>query len=329
MKKYSTLILDKKTIEKLVDIRKSIIAIERAFYEYGKNRVQMPPKIYLHLGRFSGDFRAMPVYADKFNKCALKWVNVHPKNYKSGLPAVMAIIILNDPRNGFPLCVMDGTYATALRTAAAGAVAAKYLARPESALVSLIGSGRQARMQLSGLYEIFPIKKVKIWSPDRVSVNNFIKEMKSLKVGLLPSKTAKSCVENSDIVVTTTPSSKPLIKRQWLKKGVHINAMGADAKGKQELDPWILKSAKVVVDNWQQAVHSGEINMAFAKGIIHKRDIYADIGEIVFKSKGARADKNEITVFDSTGLAIQDLAIADLIYKSAIRRKAGKWFKFF
>ena len=127
--------------------------------------------------------------------------------------------------------------------------------------------------------------------------------------------------------MTTTPSRRPLVKLNWLKKGVHINAIGADAPGKQELDPNILKNSKVIIDDWDQASHSGEINVALRKKIISKKNVYADIGEIITGKKKGRTKNNDITVFDSTGLAVQDAAIATLIYKTAIKRKHGQWLK--
>jgi alanine dehydrogenase len=319
-----TLVLDRRCIEPLIDLKKAIKAIEEAFKEYGKGKVLMPAKIYLHLNKYHGDFRAMPAYIEKLEKCIVKWVNVHPGNKKFGLPAVMAINILSDPRNGFPLCIMDGTYSTSLRTGAAGAVAAKYLARPDSRVVGIIGCGVQARTQLSSIREIFAIKEVRVWDRKRLAIKKFIKDMKNLKVKLIETKTIKDCVNDSDIVVTTTPSRKPLLKLEWLKQGAHINAIGADARGKQELDLAILKKAKVVVDDWEQASHSGEINVGVRRGVLTKRDIYADIGQIVAGKKRGRTKKGEITVFDSTGLAIQDVAICNIIYKAALKRGAGK-----
>jgi len=144
---------------------------------------------------------------------------------------------------------------------------------------------------------------------------------------MICAKNIKECVHNCDIVVTTTPSRRPLIKLNWIKRGVHINAIGADAPGKQELDPDILKNAKVVIDDWKQASHSGEINVALRKKIISKRNIQCSIGEIVNSKKKVRKSKLDITVFDSTGLAVQDVAIATLIYKSAIKQRRGKRFK--
>ena len=148
MKRHMTLVLGKKDIKRLVDIKKSIKVVEDAFREYARGNVLMPAKIYLHLDRYSGDFRAMPACIEKLGKCALKWVNVHPGNKTFRLPTVMAVNILSDPRNGLPLCIMEGAYATSLRTGAAGAVAAKYLARVDSKVIGLVGCGVQAKTQL-------------------------------------------------------------------------------------------------------------------------------------------------------------------------------------
>jgi len=305
-------------------MKEAIPAIEDVFREQGLGKTQMPPKIYLHLEKYAGDFRAMPAYAEKLDKCVLKWVNVHPDNKKTGLPTVMAIIILSDPKNGFPLCVMDGTFVTNLRTGAAGAVAAKYLARKDSKIVGMVGCGEQAKTQAEGLGLFFDIKEIKLWSKDDFSVKSFMNNVKAGKAKITICKNAESCVSDSDIVVTTTPSRKPIVKYRWLKKGCHINAIGADSKGKEELEPLILKKAKVVVDSIIQASHSGEINVPFAKGLITKKDIYAELGSIACGKKKGRVGSKEITVFDSTGLAIQDLAVANLVYGFALRKKCGK-----
>lgn len=328
MASHKTLILEKKDVARLIDVKGAIKAIEAVFREYGQGRTEMPPKLYLHLDRYGGDFRAMPAYIERKEKSALKWVNVHPKNIRLGLPTVMAVIILSDPRNGLPLCVMEGTYATSLRTAGAGAAAAKYLARKDSRVAAMVGCGVQARTQLPALLHVLDIKEARVWGHNRKVIKEFIFDMKGTKIKLIPSACIKECVSESDIIVTTTPSRKPLVKLEWLKKGVHINAIGADAKGKQELDPRILKKAKIVVDSREQASHSGEINVPLRKGAISKHDIYADIGEIVAGKKKGRANSYEITVFDSTGLAIQDAAIADLIYKTAVKKGIGKWAGF-
>ncbi|MBU4312545.1 MAG: alanine dehydrogenase [Candidatus Omnitrophica bacterium] len=328
MKKHKTLILDSNTIRRLIGIKDAMKAIEKVFRYFGQGKTEMPPKIYIHLDKYKGDFRAMPAYVEGLKSSILKWVNVHPENKKKGLPTVMAIIILSDPRNGYPLCIMDGTYATALRTGAAGGIAAKYLARRDSRTLALLGCGAQAKTQLAALCEVFAIDKVNTWDIKRSQSLSFLKGIRALGLKTRISNSVRDCVKDCDIVVTTTPSRSPLVKLEWLKKGVHINAIGADAKGKRELDVRILKRAKIVVDSWEQASYSGEINVPLARGELSKKDIYADIGEIVTGKKKGRTSADEITLFDSTGLAVQDVAIADVIYRKAVEARAGKYVKF-
>ncbi len=320
-----TLIVGKKDVRKLITIKDAIQAVELAFKELGLGRVQMPPKIYLNLEKYSGDFRAMPAYIEKLGRCSLKWVNAHPLNAGKKFPTVMAVIILSDPKTGFPLCMMDGTVATSMRTGAAGAVAAKYLANPKSKILGLVGCGVQAYTQLEALREFFDFKEVRVWGHEAGIVRKFIRETSKWKLKMIPVKSVRECVAGRDIVVTTTPSRKPLVKCEWLKKGVHINAIGADAAGKQELDPMILKKAKVVVDSWDQASHGGEINVPVRRGLFLKKDLYAQLGDLASGKKRGRVRMDEITVFDSTGLAIQDVAIASVIYAKAMKAKKGSW----
>jgi len=314
-------------IEKLVNMKDSIKVVEKAFREYGLGRGHMPTKVYLDLPEYAGDFRAMPAYLERFKVSSLKWVNSHSQNKKFNLPAVMATIILSDPRNGFPLAVMDGTYATNLRTGAAGAVAAKYLAPKNSQVVSMVGCGAQAKTQLIALRQSFTIKEVRVWGHESGCVKAFMKAMKCAGQELIAASTIEECVRGSDIIVTTTPSRKPIVKLSWLNPKVHINAIGADAAGKQELESNILKEAKVVIDDWTQATHSGEINVPLKKKIISRYNIYGELGQIIAGKKKGRIIKDRLTVFDSTGLAIQDTAMAHLIYKSAIKNKVGKWIQ--
>jgi alanine dehydrogenase len=147
--------------------------------------------------------------------------------------------------------------------------------------------------------------------------------MNYLGLNILPKKNVEDAVKGCDILVTTTPSTQPIVKNEWISEGMHINAIGSDAPGKEELDPEILKRAKIVVDDIEQAWHSGEINVPAAKGIISKADIYAELGEIIVGKKVGRESDEEITIFDSTGLAIQDLATATLVYKKAREKNLG------
>ncbi|MEM2028452.1 MAG: alanine dehydrogenase [Candidatus Bathyarchaeia archaeon] len=319
-------------VKGLISMRDVMDAVELAFREKGLGRVQMPPKIYLFFSKYNGDLRAMPSYLEEMNIAAVKVVNVHPENKKRhGLPTVMAVIILVDPRSGFPLAIMSGTTITNMRTGAAGGIAAKYLARRNSRVVGLVGAGVQAKTQLAALLEVFgSFDEVRVWSRSEETKTRF-REEATANYGhlcrVVAAKSIEDAVRGADIIVTTTPSRAPLVMDEWVQPGAHFNCIGADAPGKEELDPLILKRAKIVVDDWEQASHSGEINVPLSMGTISKGDVWAEIGEIVAGLKPGRISESEITVFVSTGLAIQDAVTANMVYKRASERGVGKRIK--
>lgn len=319
-----TLILAKQDVEKLIDMPHALQIAEEAFKAQGKGKTQMPAKIYLHLDKYNGDFRAMPAYIEGMDACGIKWVNVHPQNKRYGLPTVMATIILSDPKTGFPLAIMDGTHITNVRTGAAGGIAAKYLARKNSKVVSFVGCGVQAQTQLMALYEVFAIDTVLVYDSRRAHALIFKRKMRHLGLKIRICSNIEGCVKESDIIVTATPARKPIIKSEWVPSGAHINAIGADAKGKEELEPSLLTRAKVVVDDLTQAAHSGEINVPFAQKKLGLKDVYGSLGEIVVGKKKGRTSEKEITIFDSTGLAILDVAVAHYVYAKAARRFGRK-----
>jgi alanine dehydrogenase len=319
-----TLILSRKEIEKLLDMRQALRIVEEAFREQARLRIRMPAKIYVNLPKYNGDFRAMPAYLEGLAACGIKWVNVHPDNKRKGLPSVMAVIVLSDPATGFPLAVMDGTHITNLRTGAAGGVAAKYLANKGSSRVSIVGCGKQAETQLIALNEVFRLKSVFVYDRNPLKAGAFLKKMGYLGLDMEYRAVLKDCVTGRDIVVTVTPARKPIIRSGWISGATHINAIGADAKGKEELDPAILKKAKVVVDEKAQAIHSGEINVPISKDIMKESDIAASLGEVIIGARRGRTRKDEITIFDSTGLAIHDIAVAKHVYDKARREGLGR-----
>lgn len=324
------LILTRKEIEEIIPlqgIKKVIDEIEKAFFDYGKGKIQMPAKLYLYFKEFNGDLRIMPSFSEDLKLAGTKIVNVHPDNFKRGLKTVMAVIILNDPKTGLPLALMDGSYITALRTGAVSAVATKYLARKEAKTLGVVGAGFQTITQIAAISKVKILKEISVYDINEKAIEDLRKILAKEKIEIR--KASLEETTKKDILVTTTPSRKPIIKREWLLPGVHINAIGADAAGKEELDPQILKEAKIVVDNWEQASHSGEINVPLAKGILKKEDIYASLSEIVCGDKPGREDEREITIFDSTGLAIQDLYTANLVYRLALKRKTGREINIF
>jgi alanine dehydrogenase len=328
-----TLLLSEENVKKLLSIEEVMQSVELAFKMKGLGYAQMPCKQYLFFTKYNGDLRTMPSYLEESDVVAVKVVNSHPENrVKHNLPSVMATIILIEPKTGAPLAIMGGTWITDLRTGVAGTIAAKYLAKEKPKIIGLVGAGAQAKTQLKSLLCYYKnIEQVKIWSRSEKTRGDFLKFMKPIlfeEPKLMPVKKIEEAVQYSDIVVTTTPSTKPLILEKWISDGTHINCIGADAPGKQELDPNILIKSKIIVDDWDQGCHSGEINVPLSKGIINKTDIFGDICEIVAGLKPGRTSKNEITVFTSTGLAIQDAATANIVYKNALREKLGKFIDY-
>jgi alanine dehydrogenase len=313
----------------VLDIDLALAAAQEAFRAYGEGRVNMPPKSYLQLAQ--GDFRAMygEIFLPEGHICGLKWVNVHPGNPAKGLLTVMAKILLNDPDTGLEFADLDGTHITDHRTGAAGGVAAQLLARPDAARLGLIGAGAQARTQLAAILKVRAIQEVLVFDRHLAHSQTFADYAAATHgVAARAVGEAADAVREMDIVVTTTPSSQPVVFREWVAPGAHINAIGADAAGKQELDPAILQAAKVVVDDWAQASHSGEINVPLAQGQIKPEQIYGSLGEIAAGKKPGRTSPQEITVFDSTGLIIQDLALGYAVFRRAKERGLGREMDF-
>ncbi len=321
--------LNQNDVKSVLDMPAAMDVVEKAFKQHGLKKVQMPPKTYLYFEKHNGDLRTMPSFLEAQDITGVKIVNVHPDNLKIGLPTVMALVVLNSTETGAPLAIMDGTYLTDIRTGAAGGIAAKHLARPDSKVVGMVGAGNQARTQLLALAQVFDIEQVRITSKVISHYKEFEKEMEGIVDCELLKTPHVEEVCDCDILVTTTPVRSPVVKSDWVKEGTHINAIGADAKGKQELDSQLLARAKVVVDDIVQASHSGEVNVPLSSGVISSEDIYCELGEVIAGVRSGRESDEEITVFDSTGLAIQDLSTANLVFEKAVERGIGMRLEMF
>lgn len=307
-------IINGRIVKKVITMRDALDVVEKAFKEQANKVVQMPPKVYLSFEKYEGDLRAMPCYFKDLDVAGVKLVNSHPNNKNFGLPTVMAITVLFNPQTGAPKAVLDATWLTGLRTGAAGGIAIKYLARKNSKVFGFIGAGTQARFQLIATKIVSNIEEVWVYDIVKENSQKFAHEMgnKIRDVKFYVVEDAKKAVEGVDVLITTTPSKKPVVKDKWVREGLHINAIGADAPGKQELEVGILKRAKVVVDEYRQAYHAGEINVPISKGEYSAKDVYAELAEVVAGIKKGRERDDEITIFDSTGLAMHDIIVANL-----------------
>jgi len=307
-----TLLLDRNSIKSLIRMSDVINVVEEAFRMCGEGRGKMPAKTYLSLEH--GDFRAMPAALP--GSAGVKWVNVHPENPSRGLPSIMAILVYNDPETGYPLAIMDATEITAYRTGAAAAIASKYLTRLDSHTIGIIGAGFQAHTQILAHADLFDSISISVFDVSETAVDKLMHSFSQFPIRNCSIQEAVA----SDIVCTLTPSRSPIIKKAWITPGTHINAIGADAPGKQELDPSILKEAVVIVDDIKQASSSGEINVPIQKGIYSVGEVYGTLAEVVAGKKKGRAHNNDVTVFDSTGIAVEDIAVAKLLFEKAQQR---------
>lgn len=309
-----TLALTRSDIQRVATMEIAVQAVENAFAAFGRGEATMPPKVYLPIEDHEGDFRAMP--ARLGDAAGIKWVNVHPHNRRRhGLPTVMGVYVLNDPANAFPLAVMDGTWLTALRTGAAGAVASKHLTSDTPKTIGFIGCGVQAHTLHAAHRVVFDGFEALVHDRNAETADRFAQEIRGRAVGLEEAAGA-------DVVCTATPSTTPFLRAEWLRPGAHVNAMGADAPGKQELTTEALKSASVYIDDVHQATGSGEINVPLAQGELSTDDIAGTLGEVV-AGIVPKPGRKVATVFDSTGLAIQDVALARAIYDIATTRRMG------
>ena len=317
-----TLLLGRRQVEELLSISEALPLMEEAFKLKAQGKTIMPAKVYLKLPEYHGDFRAMPAYIN--GVAGIKWVSSYPENRLHNLPSVIAVIILCDPTTGYPLAIIDGTDITNVRTGAAGAIAVKHLARKDSSTIGIIGAGVQAETQLQAISQILPdIEELKIFDKYMEASQRYAEKTGAkLNAKIRIVKTVKEAAD-ADIVVTTTPAREPIVKKSYIRPGTHINAIGADAEGKQELESVLLASAKVIVDDIEQAGHSGEINVPLKQGCIELGDIYGTLGEVITNMKKGRENEEEITVFDSTGLAIQDITCAKLVYEKAKREETA------
>jgi len=318
-----TLLLGPDAVEDATQWPAVVAAVGDAFAAYARGDAQMPAKSYIDLPQYDGDFRSMPAYLDTegWDGAGVKWVNSHPENpERFDLPTVMGTMIYSDPETAVPLAILDGTTLTRKRTGAAAAVATDSLAVADATSLGLVGAGVQAGAQLEAIATVRDIETVVVADKDADAVAAFADVYGtrfSVREGSI--EEAAAC----DVVSTTTPVTDPIVPRDAVGEHTHVNAMGADAEGKHELADALLLDAKVVIDDHAQCTHSGEINVPYAAGTLTDDDIHAELGDVVAGTVSGRTDADGVTVFDSTGLAIQDVAAAHVVYEYARTNDVG------
>ena len=296
------MILDERAVRDLLSMEELIPAMAKAMDDLSSGKVVQPGRVMLPVAEHQGFLGLMPAYGGALGA---KLVAFYPNN--QGIPSHHAMILLFKPETGEPLVTMDGRLITEMRTAAVSAVATRLLARPEASVLGILGSGVQARSHLAALRLVRTIREVRVWSPRNAAA--FAREF-----GVSAVPTAEEAVRGSDIVVVATSSQTPVLSGAWLAPGTHINAVGAPRPTWRELDDDALRKARLYVEQREAATRESGDVIAAGK-------IFAEIGEVVAGSKPGRQSADEITLYKSVGVAVQDIVSAELVYRKAL--KAG------
>ena len=321
-----TIILQSEDIKKCVQLNEQLIPIiEDAFKNLAQGKTTMPPILRLDIEKYHGETDVKAAYIEGLDSYAVKVASAFFNNPKLGLQSSTGLMILLDSQTGFIKSVLlDKGYLTDVRTAIAGAIAAKHLSNHDSTKAGIIGAGLQAKLQLEALTLVRKIDTAYIWSRDSAKTNKFVEQINNLNVALEVCSSAEEVLQKSEIVVSTTPSKSPLIKSNWLKKGLHITAMGSDAEQKNELDPLIIKQCDLYVpDSVSQTAILGELHHALEKNIVNSDYHYDELGNVILNPNLGRKSKDDITVCDLTGTGVQDTAIARHTFNIALNKKLG------
>ena len=323
-----TLILNSTEIKDCVKFNAELIpVIEDAFKSLSLGKTVMPPILRVDIEKYHGESDVKAAYIEGLDSFAVKVASGFFDNPKLGLPSSNGLMILLDSKTGVIKSVLlDKGYLTDVRTAIAGAIASKYLSNSNSSTVAIVGAGIQARMQLEALTLVRDIKNVNVWSRDIKKAHAYIENVgKNINLNFQAFDNINEVVKTADILITTTPSKKPLIDFSALPKGIHITAMGSDAEEKNELNPNIIKNCDAYVpDSQAQTSILGELNHAIKNNLIKNDMIFNDLGKIILNPELARKNTHDITVADLTGTGVQDTAIARYAYSIALNKNLGK-----
>ena len=322
MPKSQLLYLSKSAVEAVgLTMAEIVQSLEVAFRAKGEGRTEMPPKPGVHPGGGDNFLHAMPAYIPDLKSAGIKWVSGFPENYKKGLPYIAGLLILNDVETGIPLSVMDCVWITARRTGAATALSARYLARPESSTVGVLGCGVQGRSNVETLKVLFPLKKVRAYDLNAETVQRYAAEISAdLDLEVIPAATPREAVAGCDIVVTAGPILKKphaTIQAGWLDEGAFASLVDFDAYWHPDA---MAQTAKFCTDDTPQLRQYQQ--MGYFQKI---PDIYADLGELVSGQKPGRQTPAERTMTANLGLAIDDMAVAPLVYQRALEKGIGTW----
>lgn len=300
--------------------RATIQCVEGAFHALSTKPVEMPPILRLNIADHRGEVDVKTAYIPGDEYFAVKIGSGFFENPKVGLPSSGGMMALLSSETGIPQAILlDNGYLTDIRTAAAGAVAAQYLARENAAVAAILGAGTQAELQLEALMLVRSIKEARIWARDYFKAERLAEKLsRKLSLSVIPYENPALAVSGSDIIVTTTPASSPILSAAWLEPGQHVTAMGSDAEHKNEIEAAaIVRADLYVADSLEQARRLGELHHALASGLISETSAFLELGDIIAEKKTGRSNSAQISIVDLTGTGVQDTAIAAFAFQRA------------
>ncbi|HEU4344295.1 MAG TPA: ornithine cyclodeaminase family protein [Candidatus Binatia bacterium] len=319
------LVLSEREVQSLIEIPQLIAALEQAHVQYSTGKAVMPVRLVVPLPQIQGRITSMPGYLEENKALGMKVVTFFQNNPQQHLPAILATILLFSAETGKIMAVMDGSYITAIRTACASAMATQVLANPDTQVLGILGAGVQAKAHIEALCRVRKPTQVKVYSPSGTSGSNVKKELEStIGVPIEVAVSAEAAVREADVIVTVTSAKDPVLRLDWLKRGAHLNAVGSHRPDSREIDGATLAGSKLVVDS-REAIRAecGDILLAIKENRISETDIHAEIGEVLAGIRPGRTNENEITLYKSVGIAVQDVATAHLVYQKALETNVG------
>jgi alanine dehydrogenase len=317
------LIITEQDARALVSMQDAIAAVEQSFAAMARRQARNLPVVREVLGYRDAVFGVKTGCDIRAPMLGLKAGGYWPHNAAKGLTNHQSSTLLFDPETGRASALVSANYLTGVRTGAASALATRCLSRPDSAVLGILGTGVQALYQLQATLAVRSIRKVYAWNPSPDKLAAFGRHVRELGLEFAPQSDRQAVVSNADVLITATPSTQPLVERSWVRRGTHISAMGADTQGKQELDPALVANAAVFVDEAAQAFSIGECQHAYRAGLITDDSPRGSIGAVIAGLCDGRRSAQEITLFDGTGVALQDLAVAALAVRLAGERGIG------
>ncbi|HWN99629.1 MAG TPA: ornithine cyclodeaminase family protein [Blastocatellia bacterium] len=324
MKPDGTLLLSRGEVSTLLNIEECMDAVEGAFKLLAEGKATPPGVLGIHTRDGGFHIKAGLLSLGRTYFAAKTNANFPQNAKRFGLPLIQGIIVLCDAENGYPLALMDSMEITIIRTGAATAIAAKYLARTDAHVATICGCGNQGRISLMAIAKVRQLSRASAWDIDQRQARRFADELsRELNIEVRPADGLAAAVRDSDICITCTPSKEYFLNREYVSRGTFIAAVGADSDDKQELDPALIGSNKVVVDLLEQCANIGELHHALNRGLLTKQDVHAELGEVITGKKPGRTSDEEIIIFDSTGTALQDVAAAAIVYERAVSAKIG------